>query len=78
MSNFRILKPTSLEILPPPPSKKNNVEVWPEHFYFLLNNIDQVGMGGGVTMVSNSQGGSPASKKVQNCYHFLSKIVVYR
>ena len=39
------LKPGSLKILPPPP-QKNNVEVWPEHFCSLLNNIDQGGVGG--------------------------------
>ena len=42
------LKPGSLKILPPPPPHKNNVEVWPEHFCCLLNNIDQGGVGGGV------------------------------
>ena len=40
------LKPGSLKILPPPP-QKNNVEVWPEHFCCLLNNIDQGGVGEG-------------------------------
>ena len=59
------LKPGSLKILPPPPPK-NNVEVWPEHFYCLLNNIDQGGVGGGVTMVPNTQGGSPVCKEEQN------------
>ena len=59
------LKPGSLKILPPPP-QKNNVEVWPEHFCCLLNNIDQGGVGGGVTMVPNTQGGSPVCKKEQN------------
>ena len=59
------LKPGSLKILPPPPPK-NNVEVWPEHFYCLLNNIDQGGVGGGVTMVPNSQGRSPVCRKEQN------------
>ena len=29
-------------------------------------------------MVPNAQGGFPVSKKVQNSYHFLSKIVLYR
>ena len=50
------LTPGSLKILTPPPPK-NNVEVWPEHFCRLLNNIDQGGVGGGVTMVPNSQVG---------------------
>ena len=50
----------------PPPQKKNN-EVKPEHFCFLLNNTE--GWRGGVTMVPNSQGGSPASKKVQKILH---------
>ena len=59
------LKPGSLKILPPPP-QKNNVEVWPEHFCSLLNNIDQGGVGGGVTMVPNTQGGCPVCKKEQN------------
>ena len=59
------LKSGSLKILPPPP-QKNNVEVWPEHFCCLLNNIDQGGVGGGVTMVPNTQGGSPVCKKEQN------------
>ena len=59
------LKPSSLKILPTPP-KKNNVEVWPEHFCCLLNNIDQGGVGGGVTMVPNTQGGYPVCKKEQN------------
>ena len=58
------LKPGSLKILPPP--KKNNVEVWPEHFCCLLNNIDQGEVGRGVTMVPNTQGGSPVCKKEQN------------
>ena len=40
------LKPGSLKILSPPP-QKNNVEVWPEHFCCLLNNIDQGGVGEG-------------------------------
>ena len=60
------IKPDSLKILPPPPHKKNNVEVWPEHFCLLLNNIDQGGVGGGVTMVPNWQGGCPVCKKEQN------------
>jgi len=59
------LKPGSLKILSPPPPK-HNVEVWPEHFCSRLNNIDQGGVGEGVTMVPNSQGGRPVSKKVQN------------
>ena len=59
------LKPGSLKILPPPPPK-NNVEVWPEHFCCLLNNIDQGGVGAGVTMVQNSQGRSPVCRKEQN------------
>ena len=70
------LKPGSLKILPPLPPK-NNVEVWPEHFCCLLNNIDQGGVGEGVTMVLNLQGGSPVCKKEQNSWHFLSKIVGY-
>ena len=57
-------KPGSLKILDPPP-QKNNVEVWPEHFCCLLNNIDQGGVGGGVTMVPNSQGRSPVCKEEQ-------------
>ena len=40
----------SLKILPPPPK----------------NNIDQGKVGGGVTMVPKSRGGSAVSKKVQN------------
>ena len=59
------LKPGSLKILPPSP-QKNNVEEWPEHFCCLLNNIDQGGVGGGVTMVPNSQGRSPVCRKEQN------------
>ena len=58
------LKPGSLKILHPPP-QKNNVEVWPEHFCCLLNNIDQGGVGGGITLVQNSQGGFPVCKKEQ-------------
>ena len=58
------LKPGSLKILPPPP-QKNNVEVWPEHFCCLLNNIDQGGVGGGVTMVLNSQGRSPVYERAK-------------
>ena len=61
------LKPGSLKILPPTPSpQKNNVEVWPEHFCCLLDNIDQGGVGGGITMVPNSQGTSPVCRKEQN------------
>ena len=59
------LKPGSIKLLPTP-SQKDNVEVWPEHFCCLLNNIDQGGVGGGVTMVPNSQGRSPVCKKEQN------------
>ena len=51
---------------PPPPPKKNNVEVQPEHFCCLLTSIDQGGVGGGVAMVPNLQGGSPVSQKDQN------------
>ena len=78
MSNFRILpsearftQDTSPSPPRPPPPKKNNVKVWSEYFCSRLNNIDQ----GGVTMLPNSQSASPVSKKVQNSYHFLSKIV---
>ena len=40
-------KPRSLKILPHfPPPKKNNVEVWPDHFCSRLNNIDHEGGGG--------------------------------
>ena len=60
------LKSGSLKILQPLSPQKNNVEVRPEHFCYLLNNIDQGGVGGGVTMVPHSQGGSPVSKKEQN------------
>ena len=60
------LKPGSLKILPLPPPKKNNVEVQPEHFCCLLTSIDQGGVGGGVAMVPNLQGGSPVSQKDQN------------
>ena len=63
------LKPGSLKILPPPPPlppKKNNVEVQPEHFCCLLTSIDQGGVGGGVAMVPNLQGGSPVSQRDQN------------
>ena len=59
------LKLSSLKILPPLPPK-NKVEVWPERFCSQLNNIDQRGVRGGVTMVPNLQGGSPVTKKVQN------------
>ena len=74
------LKPSSLKILPlpSPTPKKNNVEVWPEHSCPSLNNIDQGGVGGGVTVVPNSQGGSPVSNKVHDSEHFLSKIVFSR
>ena len=58
------LKPGSLKILPPPP-QKNKVEVWPKHFCCLLNNIDQGGVGGGVTMVLNSQGRSPVYERAK-------------
>ena len=65
--NFRILpsKARFTQDIPPSP-QKSNVEVWPEHFCCLLNNIDQGGVGGGVTMVPNTQGGSPVCKKEQN------------
>ena len=67
MFNFRILPSKARFTQDTPPSPpKNNVEVWPEHFCCLLNNIDQGGVGGGVTMVPNSQGWSPVSKKEQN------------
>ena len=67
MFNFRISssKARFTQDIPPSP-QKNNVEVRPEHFCYLLNNIDQGGVGGGVTMVPHSQGGSPVSKKEQN------------
>ena len=67
MFNFRILpsKGRFTQDTSPFP-QKNNVEVWPEHFCCLLNNNDQGGVGGGVTMVPNSQGGSPVCKKEQN------------
>ena len=67
MFNFRILPSKARFTQDTPPSpQKNNVEVWPEHFCSLLNNIDQGGVGGGVTMVPNTQGGSPVCKKEQN------------
>ena len=70
MSNFRILPSKARftqDTSPPPhPLKKNNVEVWPEHFSSRVNNIDQGGAGGGVIMEPNLQGGSPLSNKVQN------------
>ena len=67
MFNFRILPSKARFTQDTPPSpQKNNVEVWPEHFCCLLNNIDQGGVGGGVTMVANTQGGSPVRKKEQN------------
>ena len=71
MTNFRILPYSPVHsryfpLPPPPPQKDNNIEVWPEHFCSRLNNIDQEGVGEGVTMVPNSQGGCPVSKKVQN------------
>ena len=59
------LKPASLKILSPPPPK-HNVEGWSEYFCSRLNNIDQGGVGGGVTMLPNWQGGCSVSKKVQN------------
>ena len=69
MFNFRI-RPSKARFTKntttPLPPQKNNVEVRPEHFCYLLNNIDQGGVGGGVTMVPHSQGGSPVSKKEQN------------
>ena len=74
MSNFRI-RPSKARFTqctspfppPHPPSfAKKNVEVWPEYFCSRLNNIDQGRVGEGVTMVPNSQGESPLSKKVQN------------
>ena len=67
MFNFRILPSKARFTQDTPPSpQKNNVEVWPEHFCCLLNNIDQGGVGGGVTMVPNTQGGCPVCKKEQN------------
>ena len=68
MSNFRILpsKARFTQDTPPPLKKKNNVEVWPEHFGSRVNNIDQGEVGGGVIMEPNLQGGSPLSNKVQN------------
>ena len=67
MFHFRILPSKARFTQDTPPSaQKNNVEVWLEHFCCLLNNIDQGGVGGGVTMVPNSQGGSPVCKKEQN------------
>ena len=53
--NFRILpsKARFTQDIPPSP-QKSNVEVWAEHFCCLLNNIDQGGVGGGVTMVPNT------------------------
>ena len=67
MFNFRILPSKARFTQDTPPSPpKNNVEVWPEHFCCLLNNIDQGGVGGGVTMVPNTQGGSPVCKKEPN------------
>ena len=70
MSNFRI-RPSKVPFTQgtspfPPFVNKKNVEVWPEHFCSRLNNIDQGKVGEGVTMVPNSQGESPLSKKVQN------------
>ena len=46
--NFRILpsKARFTQDIPPSP-QKSNVEVWPEHFCCLLNNIDQGGVGEG-------------------------------
>ena len=66
MFNFRILpsKARFTQNTPPSP-QKNNVEVWPEHFCCLLNNIDQGGVGGGVTMVLNSQGRSPVYERAK-------------
>ena len=50
MSNFRVL-PSKVrftkDIYPSPPPKRNNVQVWPEHFFSRLNNIDQGGVGEG-------------------------------
>ena len=57
MFNFRIIPPKARFTQdPPPPLQKNNVEVWP----------DQGGVGGGITMVPNSQGRSPVCRKEQN------------
>ena len=77
MSNFRTLpsKARLTQHTSPSLPQKNKVEVWPEHFCSWLNSIDQWGVGGGVTVVPNLQGGSPVSKTVQNSWHFLSKIV---
>ena len=53
--NFRILpsKARFTQDIPHSP-QKSNVEVWPEHFCCLLNNIDQGAVGEGVTMVPNT------------------------
>ena len=67
------LKPGSLKILPPFPPK-NKVEVLSEHFCSRLKNINQRGVRGGVTMVKNSQGGSPVSKKVQYSNTFCPRL----
>ena len=65
------LKPGSLKILPPPPPPKAMLKCGRNLFAFRINNIDQAGVGVGVTMVANSPSGSPASK----LNTFLSKIV---
>ena len=61
------LKPGSLKILPPPPTKKSKLKCRQNLFAFQLNNIEQERGGGGVTIVANSQGGSPLF--VQDCKH---------
>ena len=60
------LQPRFTQDTSPSTPKNNNAEVWPEHFCSRLNNIYQGGVGEGVTMVPNWQGGCPGSKKVQN------------
>ena len=65
MSNFRIVPSRARftqDTSPSPP--KNKVEVWPEHFCSRPNNIDLGGVRGGFTMVPNSRGEFPVSKKV--------------
>ena len=59
------LKPGSLKILLPPP-QKTMLKCGPNIFCSLLNNTDQGGVAGGVTMVPNTQGGCPVCKKEQN------------
>ena len=69
------LKPGSLKIFPPR-KENNNLEVWPEHFCSWLNNIDQGGVGEGSPWCQICWVGLLCIKKMQNCKHFLSKIVV--